>query len=150
MKFPLSFPILSLAVLALCVGCGGSGENLSNVTGTITMDGEPLANALVQFTPVEGSRMAAGRTDEDGRYELIFGRNAEGALPGEYVVRVSTYLELPKEDSDTDEAIITPESVPVTYNIQSDLKATVTDGGDNTFDFDLKSDAGEVVQPDNY
>jgi hypothetical protein len=36
--------------------------------------------------------------------------------------------------------------VPVVYNQQSTLKATVQPG-ENTFDFDLKSTAGKVVQP---
>ena len=42
----------------LLAGCGTSGDRpeLGEVTGTITFNGKPLANAQVAFRPVSGGR----------------------------------------------------------------------------------------------
>ncbi|MFW6170269.1 MAG: carboxypeptidase regulatory-like domain-containing protein [Planctomycetota bacterium] len=137
---------LSVAALMLLVwtaGCGGN-DNLGGVYGTVTMDGEPLADALVTFAPLEPGRPAAGRTDEQGRYELVFSRDAEGALIGEHLVSISTYNVVPGE-GDTEKVI--PESVPAKYNVNSQRKVTV-EAGSNEFNFDLDSE-GEVIEPQN-
>jgi hypothetical protein len=85
------FSSLLLAALSLpLTGCGGTATNpnLVPVTGTITLDGKPLAGASVTFvgigaTPGEG---ATGLTDEAGKYELAHFRAGAGAMPGEYKV----------------------------------------------------------------
>lgn len=141
--------LMTSAIAAMMLGCGGGGSDfdLNTVSGTVTMDGQPLANARVIFTPkdpTKGGRIAYGMTDESGEYELAFTNSGMGALPGEYVVKISTYI-APEEDPDTglmSEEV--PERVPEVYVKDSSLTATVP--GEN-YDFELKSDAAEVVQP---
>lgn len=141
-RVALALPVTAM-LLGVMAGCGGSDLDLASVHGTVTMDEKPLPNATVMFTPVTAGKTAYGRTNEAGEYELIFSRSSKGAVPGEYAVRISTYEEIPDEN---DKPVITPESVPVQYNHETELKATVTEEGPNEFSFDLTSE-GEVRQP---
>lgn len=135
----LSIMAALLGILAMTVGCGD--PNMGRVYGTVTLDGQPLDGAMVTFAPAEGGgRPAAGRTDNRGRYQLVFSRDARGALVGPHRVSISTYNELPGEDGD-DQVI--PERVPAQYNVQSELTRTV-ERGSNEFNFDLQSD-GEII-----
>ena len=129
-----------VAVLGSVFGCGDA--NLGRVQGTVTLDGQPLEGAMVTFAPVEGGRPAAGRTDARGRYQLVYSRDAGGAMIGEHLVTISTYDERPGEN---DEDQIIPERVPAQYNANSELKVTV-EPGSNEMNFELESE-GEIVTP---
>jgi hypothetical protein len=126
-------------ILVAIAGCGGANTN--PVSGTVTLDGEPLADALVMFTPMTGGRPAAAKTDSQGRYELVFSRDASGALEGEHLVAITTGDEIANDDGTLE---IIPERVPTKYNSASELRATI-ESGSNVFDFALDS-AGEIEQ----
>lgn len=128
--------------LAVTVGCGG-GETVP-VSGTVTLDGEPLDGATIVFTPQEGGRPSAARTDSNGYYNLVYGRGAAGAVPGEHLVTISTYIE-EDTDSDPEDALAgSAERVPARYNVNSELVENV-EYGRNTIDFDLDSE-GEIIE----
>ncbi|MDQ3331678.1 MAG: carboxypeptidase-like regulatory domain-containing protein [Planctomycetota bacterium] len=115
------------AAVFFAAGCGSEVE-LGGVDGRVTMDGQPLPDALVRFNPEQGGRPAQGITDADGRYTLDYSANSEGALVGVAKVMITTgSLEAPDR-----------EPVPKRYNLQSELRADVQ-SGNNTFDFDLQS-----------
>jgi hypothetical protein len=82
--------------LLACAGCGKDAKTVK-VQGVVTLDGKPLEGATVTFIPLEGGsgRMASGRTDSDGTFQLTTFRTYDGALPGEYKVTV----ELPQPDN---------------------------------------------------
>jgi len=84
---------LILAVLIGVSGCGmaGGGGKLVPVTGTVTIDGKPLAGASVTFmglgaTPGLGG---VGTTDDFGKFEMSHFRAGKGVDPGEYKVIIS-------------------------------------------------------------
>ncbi|MGE3776763.1 MAG: carboxypeptidase regulatory-like domain-containing protein [Pirellulaceae bacterium] len=129
-----------VASLWFACGCGGSA-NLGTVTGTVKLDGKPLDGAQVEFSPVAGGRLSAGRSDAQGKYELYFARDEKGALIGEHVVRITTYFEV----DDGGKPRVTPEKLPTQYNVKSELKQEVR-GGSNVIDFDLQGQ-GPVIQP---
>jgi hypothetical protein len=130
------------AIVGITLGCD-SGD-LIQVRGTVTMDGEPLPHARVIYTLQGGSRPSFGMTDKSGYYELGYSTSRMGTPPGEYVVSISTFR-APDTDPSTGERIPgSKETVPVIYIRRSILSATVPDG---IYDFDLDSDASEVVQP---
>ena len=126
-------------LLAVTVGCGG--PDLNAVTGTVTLDGEPLADALLVFTPMTGGRPAAARTDANGKYKLVYTRNASGTIVGEHVVEITTGDELEMDDGTVEKIA---EKVPAKYNLDSELRANVEDGS-NVFDFELLSE-GEIIE----
>lgn len=83
-----------LAVAVLCSltlsGCGGGGSDgpkTARVSGTVTLDGKPLAGATVFFTSEKFSGF--GKTNAEGHYELV-----QGAVPGNNKVYISK-LEIP-------------------------------------------------------
>ncbi len=129
-------PTVALLLL-LAAGCGGgSGPDLGSVEGTVTLDGQPLANATVNFEPAgEGADRSSydGQTDESGHYVLHATASRKGAEPGDYTVHIT----LPKLAAD-DPRAKTAAKIPPKYNTQSELKAAVKDGK-NTFDWPLTS-----------
>src|SRR5688572_6481059 len=88
---------LLVFVILMVAGCGASGPEIANVSGRVTMDGKPLANATVLFVPEDG-RPAGARTDADGNYVLNFTEGRQGAIPGMNSVRITTL-----RDADQDE-----------------------------------------------
>ena len=87
---PLRRLILLTAGLLLS-GCGSAGPDLVPVSGTVTLDGKPLANAHVTFEPHNGASSIA-MTNSQGEYSLVFPGNRVGALPGEHRVTIQYYL----------------------------------------------------------
>jgi hypothetical protein len=101
---------VSLCGLWMCTGCGGSDHpELGYVTGTVTVGGRPLENAVVTFTPSDG-RPSKGTTDSSGRFALSYTQNAEGAMIGTHRVRV-VKLQTPEED-DLPEGVKSPNALP--------------------------------------
>ncbi len=122
---------LCLGVLIVAaLGCG-SKEPMGQVSGKVTLQGNPLPGAEVEFQPVDNRPPSTGRTDAQGRYELQYSAQQRGAVAGEHVVRITT-----EQDPSDDGTPGTPEKLPPKYNVQSDLKRTVKPGR-QTIDFEL-------------
>lgn len=133
--------ILSVVSLSL-VGCGGAADvpDLVPATGTVTLDGSPLADAAVTFE-LQGSddslkKTSWGTTDASGKYEMMFGNNS-GVRPGKHKVTIS---KMSNAGSGEEGSGGPPpeETIPAKYNTSTELSADVTsDGG--PYNFDLKS-----------
>lgn len=122
---------LTLAFCLMTVGCApGNRPTLATVRGIVTLDGHPLANATVRFTPAGPGRTSQGFTGTDGRYQLYYLRDIIGANPGKHVVRITTAT----EDNHGRELL------PACYHAKSVLEATVPRGA-TLLDFNLRSDA---------
>lgn len=82
----LPWHVVLLLLLLPLAGCGGE---LTNLHGTVTLDGQPLASGTVVFT---GSDKAAATGDiaSDGSYTARTG-SLEGIRPGKYRVTVSAF-----------------------------------------------------------
>jgi hypothetical protein len=121
----------SVICLLMLAGCSGGAPvpKLNSVTGRVTLDGEPLAEAIVSFIPDKGPPSGA-ITDDEGKYVLKFKTGDVGAVAGEHTVTISTDLEGTNRPED--------ERVPEQYNKQTTLRVTVTEG-QNEHDFDLHS-----------
>lgn len=130
---------LLLVVSLVSAGCGGDGLERAPITGIVTVEGTPLASALVQFLPQPGTpgEGALGSSNAEGRFEVISSRDEDdGIPPGEYVVRVSRLMDadgstIPVEapQADFPDAV---ESVPAPYStINSPIKIQITaEGGE--------------------
>ncbi|MHC4404036.1 MAG: carboxypeptidase-like regulatory domain-containing protein [Planctomycetota bacterium] len=112
-------------------GCGGSDEQLSTVSGKVTLDGSPLKGARVEFDAEKGSA-AYGVTDADGNYELEYRHDVKGAPLGKYTVRITTRRFLTDAQGNETEQ---PEILPPKYT-QKGLNVEVKPGH-NTHDFQL-------------
>ena len=132
----------TLLMAVLFCGCGGN-SNLATVSGKVTLDGAPVADATITFSPKATGSSAVTRTDAQGSYSLRQTKALEGAAPGQYSVKISTY-QMANPDAEPPLPAI-PEKIPLKYNFQSELVKEIK-AGDNTIDFELKSD-GPIVQP---
>jgi len=128
---------LSLSVVILA-GCGPSGPAIGQVSGTITLDGQPVEEAMVFFEPVTGGRSSTAMTDADGKYVLNYVGTEKGALVGEHVVKVTKVRPAIYDDSGKVTTPGVPELFPISANTESTLKATVNKGK-NTIDFPITS-----------
>lgn len=149
MKSTIRIGCLTLLTL-LCVGCESKPRanyaslNLVNATGTITLDGQALAGAVVSFDDPADGTFSYGLTDASGRYRLQIDSDMRGVKPGGKVVRVSTTRKIlglnTKEDGADPGTPAEPnaERVPERFNKKSKLLVEVTPGK-TTYDFDLKS-----------
>ena len=163
----LNYCLLALG-LAACVvgltGCPGQATvDAEYVVGVVTLDGTPVADATVMFSPVTAGQglPATGRTDASGVYKLTAtaseGAAAEpgaGTLPGEYYVGViKSVTEAPMSEEEAFEKGVefvppppgqAPEmkhEVPGKYNNpkESGLKVTV-EAGSNDIPIELTSE----------
>lgn len=119
---------ICLAAMISLPGCGnGYDTDLYPVTGTLTVDGNAVEGAMVDFQPTGEARAprgANGATDSSGRYVLYF-LKAKGCPAGDFNVQFS----IPQETAE-----LGLKKLPQLE------KVTVTPGGDNTFDFQLTSE----------
>ncbi len=122
-----SLLIFTLLATVLFSACGGQGPKLGRVQGTVTLDGQALKHAAVLFEPKSGGHASMAVTDNSGHYELIYLRDAKGALIGSHNVKISTASE---DDP--------KERIPARYNKQTTLTAEVV-GGANEHNFHLTS-----------
>lgn len=82
--------VLTLVVLNCALeGCAGK-DAVSDVSGSVLLDGQPLADADVLFVPKDDTSLGthAATTDSEGKFRLIPDRNIP-IKPGVYVVTVS-------------------------------------------------------------
>ena len=164
-----SAAVMASLVLVLAVsGCGGppqadySKVDLLSVDGTVTLDGSPLASAVITFENPDDSTFAYALTDAAGGYELRFDSVMMGCTPGTKIVRISTTRRIPGlnggeeggegegdlaeeemgeesgEDGDSGAAPAGGERVPSQYNRDSQLTVEVAPGS-LRHDFDLVS-----------
>ena len=85
----IQFHVLLLFVLPSLFGCAErSNLDVTSVTGTVTVDGQPMEDIRIIFHPVGGGEIAAfGSTDAQGRYQLSSPSApvGSGAVAGEYI-----------------------------------------------------------------
>ena len=128
--------VLAIAVgLFTLPGCGETSTmpKTVEVAGTVTLNGEPLTEGMINFSSSSTGDAANAKLGPGGRF--LFGN---GVLPGSYRVTITPV------GSDIPPA---PGVEPPTLNLEipskysdlttTDLKATVAPGNDD-FTFDLK------------
>lgn len=98
---------------------------LGRVTGKVTLDGKPLAGAIIAFYPEHG-RMATALIEKDGTYEMKYTEGVLGTKLGPNTVHFSW------QTGDSGPAI------PERYGDHSELSVEI-EKKDNVFDFDLTS-----------
>jgi hypothetical protein len=128
-----------VVVCSLVCACSPSApeEDTYPVSGTVTFDGEPLADGEIQFvTPTTGALDIVS----------ISGGNFQGeAKAGLRRVQISAFREgepmAPMPGAKPEPTRI--NYIPAEYNAMSKLEANVTPDGPNQFEFELFSTGGE-------
>jgi hypothetical protein len=141
---------LSLGLLLLALGCSGRPKNVARrVTGKVTLGGQPLAKALVTFSPTDKGSPSFGVTDDAGVYTLTWaqkrGAKIEGAQIGEHVVLITTMGE--GDPDATPPIAASPEKVPYKYRQEGGVPKVTVKKGSNTIDIALDPGPVEPPQP---
>jgi hypothetical protein len=89
--------------LLAVVGCGPRIPPLTEVEGTVRLNGKPLCGVQVEFAPdveVGETRLpfSAGMSDESGRFQLVCEGNKAGAVVGKHTVVVRKSRHRPGPD----------------------------------------------------
>jgi len=149
---------VGMLFFALLIGCGSGPTKpdhiptLTPVDVTVTLNGQPVADASVLFAPEMGQFAAAGITDSQGKTSLKTDGLYQGVAAGTYKVSVTKreVLELDLGETPDDpaeyaayEAKLNAQPMPkhllperyASFST-SELKVTVTEGmpGQHTFD----------------
>jgi len=132
---------LLLCLVCLALGCRG-GRDLGTVSGKVTLDGRPLADARVNFQPMSEARNAGigsfGKTDANGEYSLtLIDATARGAIVGKHRVMIRAVPAGPSNRTDA-KGWVGKDRVPPEYNANSILTFDVK-ASDNTANWDLQT-----------
>jgi hypothetical protein len=120
-------------VIACVLLAGCEGSKFADVAGTVTLDGEPIADGSITFIPSDGQTPTAGGKIKDGKY-------AASVPIGTMKVAIS----YPKvsgtkklyDTPDSPVGYLYKEAVPARYNEQTELVLEVK-AGRNTKDWEL-------------
>lgn len=143
---------IPLILLAFFCGCGGSEyPSTTSVSGVVTYQGQPVADATVVLAPQSADgKAASGVTDASGAFSVSAFADGEGAVAGEYKVSVSKTTVIgalsPEEEQkilDAGKEVPQPkykEELPPKYKnpATSGLTVSVPASGAVTLDLDLK------------
>jgi hypothetical protein len=107
---------VTLLGAALLAGCG---DGKSTVSGTVTMDGQPVASGAITFVKVDGELAREGAVIRDGSFQATL-------PPGKYKLELTGQKVVGKRkqkgfDGSEEEVEITAELFPERYNAKSEL-----------------------------
>ncbi len=130
----LQLIILGFGLCLLSYGCGGGVSDAPQtypVTGTVTLDGQPLSSGSIVLDVADNTGKPAAGGIDDGQFSF------ESTI-GSKIVRISAV----EETGETDQygEIISVSIIPEKYNVDSELKADITADSENILSFDLKSE----------
>lgn len=135
------WPVLGAAILGFLIGCGDS--NRASVSGSITLDGKPLAIGVISFVPTgETKGPTAGSTIVDGRYQIIADK---GVVVGANRISISSKQKTgfkinrfgPPGSSTAGMVDELADVVPSQYNVKTTLVRDIK-SGTNEFNFELQ------------
>ncbi len=137
-----AFASLVLSALTL-VGCSSDPTPVDPlprvpVSGSVTFEGAPLAEGMIQFDPVAGSQgTSASGAVTAGAFAI---EKALGPVPGKYQVSISSRPPAGIAASETPGGTpkSKPETIPAKYNTSTTLEADIPAGGSSSLAYVLK------------
>src|SRR5262249_48309403 len=96
------------------------------VTGSITLDGQPLKSGRIVFIPLDGKSSTVAALIKDGKYsmtDVLAGLNKVAISAPQIVGKKKVY-----DDPKSPNQIITKELLPAKYNTDSKLRCEVQPG----------------------
>jgi hypothetical protein len=126
------FPALRFIGWLLLLGCS---DGKTSVTGSVTLDSQPVASGVVTFVKQDGELIREGAVIKDGRFEVQ-------VPPGKYRLELSGQKVVGKRkqkgfDGKDEDVELTEELFPARYNANSALTEEIK-AGHNPIKLDLK------------
>ncbi|MEZ6072180.1 MAG: hypothetical protein R3C10_18460 [Pirellulales bacterium] len=127
--------------VVLAAGCDDQRDPHGRLalSGTVTFQGQPLDQGLIDFLPVDrpGSAGARGRV-RDGTYSIP---RHQGVVPGRYRVVITSAESVSAEAPDGTPGRAFPlpgkERIPPEFNSESEWTVEAREGDENTFEFTI-------------
>jgi hypothetical protein len=126
-----TWSVLASATLFAAIGCANS----TSVSGTITLDGEPLKQGSITFIPADGTSQTASSLIKDGKFEakVPFGKHRIDIRSPKVIGKKPMY-----DTPDSPMVDEVEERVPSQYNTEGKEFRDV-DSQTTQLDFDIKS-----------
>jgi hypothetical protein len=128
--------------LLLAGGCGDSTGGRQEISGTVTLKGQPLDEGFIQFLPLDNASpdqlaTRSGAMIQNGKYLIP---KEKGLVPGKYRVVISSGEKKgPISDAEAGgpgpKSIFSKERIPADYNLKTKQVVEVKEGGPNQFDY---------------
>ena len=155
------FRLVAPLALAGLVGCGSDEDRITlvPVTGTVTLNRKPLADARINFAPADGNKHKTPGVDStgpDGGYKLMF-KGRSGVAPGKYKVSISppadpsgggdsnVFKDDPLQAQFAAEARQSSVAKKKDVGAQSEFEREVSEKGD-VLDFDVKASSSSATK----
>jgi len=128
--------VLAGLLLSTLVGCGDAAARPQpvTVTGTATLNGQPIDSAVVTFLPVQGEYPAVGRIENGEIVAITTLKDGDGLIPGEH--RITVFREQ-GEGGPVSNSVAIPSRF--SNPDQSGLLCQVNPEGPNELKLELKS-----------
>lgn len=123
----------AIALLALGCGKGDPRSRSFEVSGTVTFDGQPVEDGGITLVSDDPTLASDAGSIKDGQFKFL-------ASAGKKKVQIRASREVPQpgpKDVPRDPKF--EEYVPAKYHEKTELEIEVVPGGQNHFDFPLKS-----------
>jgi hypothetical protein len=122
-------------LIPMIPGCGPAAPTTVKVSGTVTLDANPMPDGDVFFK---------GDESKNATFKISNGAFSGDCQPGNYRVEIMAYKEEARQPDATGYAPPTGSSnkvnyIPAEFNSNSTLKAEVKTAGPNDFKFEVKS-----------
>jgi hypothetical protein len=127
--------LIAIVGLGTVTGCQES-DGRCEVSGSVSLNGQPLDQGVVMFVPVNQEQTQASALVTNGRYTIP---RAQGLVPGKY--RVAITAPDGKTPTDPDGVpgptgnFASKDRIPPKFNIESTIEVEIKPGADNKFDF---------------
>jgi hypothetical protein len=121
-------------------GCSDPYAGRQEITGAVTLAGQPLKAGTITFFPLEGQGTQSGSGIDNGTYKVP---RQNGLKPGKYRIEITAGDG--KTPANNEEAggpggstnIVSVDLVPEDWNTKSKREVTVKPDGSNKIDFDI-------------
>jgi hypothetical protein len=131
---PLLSSVRKIGIVS-CVFLLGCSGGKTSVTGTVTLDSQPVTSGMITFIRQDGELVREGAVIKDGRFEAqVPSGKYRIELNGQKVVSKRKQKGFDGKDEEVD---VTEELFPAHYNTNSKLTEEIK-AGHNTINLDLK------------
>jgi len=132
--------ILLGATLLIVTVTGCQPAARLGVSGTVELDGAPLADGTISFRPQPGTEGPSGGSPITAGEYLV--EAEKGLVPGAYLVEIQGWRKTGRQTKTMTGHVVDEieHIVPVRYNDQTELTADISRDTPTEFDFQLTSD----------
>ena len=129
-----SHAMILLGYIAATVALSGCGQNgRQALSGSVTLDGQPLASGSITFQPMAGSTgSTSGTSIQDGNFTID---KTNGLLPGKYAVSIQSSWKTGRMKNEGGVQI--PELIPLRFHPETPLEAIISSDDGNEFEHKL-------------